>query len=106
MFLPRRFSRNAYDEGMDENLGTNIMITADASFQTLKMVNINLDAKGMDGLHGFSSFAFVPGTGDQHAVALRSVEENCTGDDDEVCHQRSYVIVFDTDTGEVLMQER
>ena len=59
----------------------------------------------MDGLRGFSSFAFVPGTDDRHALAIRSVEENCTGEMD-VCKQRSYFLVFDVKTGEVLSEEK
>ena len=55
--------------------------------------------------HGFSSFAFVPGTKDRHALALRSVEEDCAGDDLDVCKQRSYFVIFDVLTGEVLMDE-
>jgi len=106
MFLPRRLSTTAYDEVEDERKGSNVLITADASFRNVKVVDIKLDQDGMDGLHGFSSFAFVPGSGDRHAAALRSVEDTCTGDDDEVCKQRSFIVVFDTVTGEVLMQEK
>merc|ERR1711907_87837 len=67
------------------------------------IVEVNMASK--DGLHGFSSFAFVPGTKDRHVLALRSVEEDCAGDDLDVCKQRSYVVIFDVTTGEVLMDE-
>ncbi|GMH83505.1 hypothetical protein TrVE_jg5559 [Triparma verrucosa] len=107
MFLPRRVSKVAYDDVLDEKKGSNLLIVADDQFRDIKVVTIKLDLAALsDGLHGFSSFAFVPNTGDKHAIATRSVEENCTGDDDDVCHQRSYVTVFDTVTGEVLMQEQ
>jgi len=107
MFLPRRVSKVTYDDVIDEKKGSNLLIVADDQFREIKVVTIKLNRDALsDGLHGFSSFAFVPNTGDKHAIAMRSVEENCTGDDDEVCKQRSYCIVFDTVTGEVLMQEQ
>jgi len=68
------------------------------------VVEIKMKASDMDPLHGFSSFAFVRGTNDQHAMAVRSVEEDCTGADED-CKQRSYIMVFDVLTGDVLMDE-
>ena len=107
LFLPRRLSKIAYDDVEDEKRGANVLITADAKFENMKKVEIQLGAGAMmdDGLHGFSTFALIPGTQDRHALAIRSVEENCTSDDDDVCHQRSYVLVFDTLTGDVLLEE-
>mmetsp|Transcript_13538 Transcript_13538/g.26881 ORF Transcript_13538/g.26881 Transcript_13538/m.26881 type:complete len:405 (+) Transcript_13538:455-1669(+) len=107
MFLPRRVSKEQYDDVTDERKGSNIIIVADDSFRNIEVITIKLSRDATeDGLHGFSSFAFVPGTGDRHAIAMRSVEEDCTGDDDEVCKQRSYACVFDTVTGDVLMHEQ
>lgn len=89
MFLPRRVSKVTYDDVIDEKKGSNLLIVADDQFREIKVVTIKLNRDALsDGLHGFSSFAFVPNTGDKHAIAMRSVEENCTGDDDEVCKQR------------------
>ena len=75
----------------------------DEAFTKSELVTVKMASK--DGLHGFSSFAFIPGTGDEHVLALRSVEEDCAGDDLDVCKQRSYFVIFDVTTGEVLMDE-
>jgi len=103
VFMPRRISKTKYDEVLDESSGSNKVIIVDESFTNAKIVEVNMASK--DGLHGFSSFAFVPGTDDRHAIALRSVEEDCTGDDLSVCKQRSYIVIFDIITGDVLMDE-
>ncbi|CAB9496525.1 Soluble calcium-activated nucleotidase 1 [Seminavis robusta] len=103
VFLPRRISSEAYDENKDEKNGSNKLVLVSEDFSSAKVVEINMADK--DGLHGFSSFAFVPNTKDRHALALRSVEEDCVGGDDQVCKQRSYIVVFDVMTGEVLLDE-
>ena len=103
VFMPRRVSKEVYDDVLDEKRGSNKVVIVDESFTTAKIVEVQMASK--DGLHGFSSFAFVPGTDDRHAMALRSVEEDCAGDDLDVCKQRSYIVIFDVMTGEVLMDE-
>jgi soluble calcium-activated nucleotidase 1 len=75
----------------------------DEHFTDAQVVTIKM--KKVDPLHGFSTVAFVPGTNDRHALAIRSVEEDCVGGEESVCKQRSYFIVFDVLTGEVLMDE-
>lgn len=101
VFLPRRISDQQYDENEDERKGGTKAVLVNDSFTKADVVEIALEK---DPLRGFSSFAFVPGTQDHHAIAIRSVEENCTGDLD-VCKQRSYFVVFDVTTGEVLSDE-
>lgn len=91
-----------YDDVKDEKRGSNKVVIVDEGFTNAEVVEVKMDSK--DGLHGFSSFAFVPGTNDRHAIALRSVEEDCAKDLAE-CKQRSYIVVFDIITGEVLMDE-
>jgi len=103
VFMPRRVSKEKYDDEKDEKRGSNKVVIVDESFTNAKIVEVKMASK--DGLHGFSSFAFVPGTNDRHAIALRSVEEDCAGDDLDVCKQRSYIVIFDIMTGEVLMDE-
>jgi soluble calcium-activated nucleotidase 1 len=103
VFLPRRISTDAYDEVKDERMGSNKLVLFDNDFTSPQVIEIPMADK--DGLHGFSSFAFVPNTGDRHALALRSVEENCVGFDENQCKQRTYFVVFDVLTGEVLMDE-
>jgi soluble calcium-activated nucleotidase 1 len=103
VFLPRRVSSEAYDEVKDERKGSNKVVLVDENFTSAKVVDI--DMKDHDPLHGFSTFAFVPNTNDQHALAIRSVEEDCVGGDESLCKQRTYFMVFDVTTGEVLMDE-
>jgi len=103
VFMPRRISKKDYDDVLDEKRGSNKVVIVDESFTSAEIVEVKMASK--DGLHGFSSFAFIPGTNDQHAIALRSVEEDCAGDDLDVCKQRSYIVIFDVLTGEVLMDE-
>jgi len=103
VFMPRRISTEAYNDVLDEKRGSNKLVIVDESFKNFEVVEVNMANK--DGLHGFSSFAFVPGTKDRHAIALRSVEDECAGDDLDVCKQRSYIVIFDVLTGEVLMDE-
>jgi soluble calcium-activated nucleotidase 1 len=104
VFAPRRISTEPYDDVKDEKRGSNKLVIVDENFTSAEIVEVKM--KDKDGLHGFSSFAFVPGTKDRHAIALRSVEEDCAGDDLDVCKQRSYIVIFDVLTGEVLMDEQ
>jgi soluble calcium-activated nucleotidase 1 len=103
VFAPRRISQEPYNDVLDEKRGSNKILLIDENFTKADIVEVKMASK--DGLHGFSSFAFVPGTNDKHAIALRSVEEDCAGDDLDVCKQRSYIVIFDVLTGEVLMDE-
>lgn len=103
IFIPRRVSTTKYDENEDERRGSNKLVLVDEKFTKAEVVNINFGM--IDPLHGFSTFAFVPGTKDRHALAIRSVEEDCVGGDESMCKQRSYFVVFDVLTGEVLMDE-
>ena len=104
VFAPRRISKDKYDDVLDERRGSNKVVLVDEDFTQADIVEVQMAST--DGLHGFSSFAFVPGTKDRHVLALRSVEDNCTGDDLDVCKQRSYFVIFDVVTGEVLMDEK
>lgn len=103
LFLPRRVSGEMYDENADEMKGSNQLAIVDEHFTKVSVVEIKFDA--MDPLRGFSTFAFIPGTKDRHALAIRSVEEDCVGGDESLCKQRSYFSVFDVLTGQVFMHE-
>jgi len=104
VFLPRRVSHEMYEENEDERKGSNLIVLVDENFKHSEVVAIEM--KHLDPLHGFSTFAFVPGTKDEHAIAIRSVEEDCVDATPESpCKQRSYIIVFETKTGKVLMDE-
>jgi len=104
IFLPRRVSSKEYDDVQDEHRGSNKLVLVDESFATTPKV-ITIHMARFDSLHGFSSIAFVPGTKDRHALAIRTVEENCVGGDEDLCKQESYFMVFDVLSGEVLMEE-
>ena len=103
VFAPRRISTEAYDDEKDEKRGSNRIVLVNEDFTSAETVTVEM--KSTDGLHGFSSLAFIPGTKDRHALALRSVEEDCAGDDLNVCKQRAYAVVFDVVTGKVLLDE-
>lgn len=102
VFLPRRISAEAYEEVKDEKNGGNKLVLVDPLFSNPQVVTITGMAN--DPLRGFSSFAFVPGSKDQHLMAIRSVEEDCTGPD-ELCKQRSYFVVIEAMTGKVISNE-
>uniref|UniRef100_A0A1A9X0H4 Apyrase n=1 Tax=Glossina brevipalpis TaxID=37001 RepID=A0A1A9X0H4_9MUSC len=73
-FLPRRCSKERYNETRDEYMGCNLLITADDNFT--KVETIPLDASNTQPTHGVSSFKFIPFTDDRIIVALRSQELN------------------------------
>ena len=104
MFLPRRISSEPYDEVADERRGSNKLLWVDDNFQSSQLIEVKMKVK--DPLRGFSSAAFIPNTNDKHVLALRSVEDNCVGGEEDVCSQRTYALVFDSLSGEVLMDEQ
>lgn len=70
-FLPRRCSKERYNETRDEVMGCNVLIEADEQFHIVHTVRVG------DLTHptrGFSSFKFVPGTEDRTIVALKTEE--------------------------------
>jgi len=105
IFIPRRVSSDTYDDVKDEKKGTNKVVLVNEDFTEGEVVDIKLKPTDMDPLHGFSTAAFVPNSNERHVIAVRSVEEDCAGPDESLCKQRSYVVVFDVVTGEVLMDE-
>jgi len=102
IFIPRRVSSEMYDDVKDERKGTNKVLLVNEKFTESKLVEINME---VDPLHGFSTAAFVPNTDERHIMAIRSVEEDCVGGDPEMCKQRSYLMIFDVLSGEVLLDE-
>ncbi|KAJ6617882.1 Soluble calcium-activated nucleotidase 1 [Pseudolycoriella hygida] len=71
-FLPRRCSKNAYNETLDEMMGCNALISAEENFTKIKVVLLQDFKPSL----GFSSFKFVPGTDDSVIVALQTEELN------------------------------
>lgn len=93
-FLPRRCSKDRYNETRDEHMGCNYLITADESFHSIKP--IELKRANVPPTHGFSSFKFLPTSGDQVIVALSTEELNGK--------TSSFISAFNVD-GEMLMPE-
>lgn len=71
-FLPRRLSRESYDENADERRATNILISCNEKFSQIQIRYI----QPLNPTHGYSSFKFVPGTQDTVIIALKSEEDN------------------------------
>jgi len=103
IFIPRRISSQQYDEVKDEKMGSNKLVIVNDAFTSATVVDIKFAQ--VDPLHGFSTFAFVPGSKDRHVLAIRTVEEDCVGGEEDKCKQRTYFCVFDVITGDVLMDE-
>jgi len=103
IFIPRRISSETYDEVKDEKMGSNKLVLVNDAFTEASIVDIKFAQ--VDPLHGFSTFAFVPGTKDRHVLAIRTVEEDCVGGEEDKCKQRTYFCIFDAMTGDVLMDE-
>ena len=94
VILPRRVSKEAYDENEDERRGSNTVLLASEDFSKIEVRHIT----PLTPTRGFSDFKFLPGSKDQVIVALKS-EEN-----EEKQTQNSYITVFNLD-GKVLMEE-
>ena len=92
-FLPRRASKETYEEKADESRGTNLLFTADEHFQDVQVKTIGT----VNPTHGFSSFKFIPGTADNVIVALKSQE-----DGGKIA---SYILAFNID-GSIILPEK
>jgi soluble calcium-activated nucleotidase 1 len=92
-FLPRRHSTLPYNDEQDETRGSNYMITADESFQQIKVQRISR----LDTSRGFSSCAFIPGR-ETHLIILKSQEVKDT--------ISSFLGVVDVESGRILMEEQ
>ncbi|XP_055329360.1 soluble calcium-activated nucleotidase 1-like [Paramacrobiotus metropolitanus] len=92
VFLPRRVSKDKYDEKLDEHMGANHMLVAEENFSAIDDILVG----EVSPTHGFSSFKFLPDSGDNIIVALKSEE-----DDGNIS---SYIMAFDL-TGKILLPE-
>jgi soluble calcium-activated nucleotidase 1 len=91
-FLPRRASKESYDEKLDERRATNLMITADENFEKVSYKTIGT----INPVRGYSSFKFVPNTNGKFIIALKSEEDSG--------ETRTYVTVFNTN-GYILVKD-
>lgn len=92
-FLPRRASKERYDEKLDEQRATNLMISTDENFENVSYKSIGTIVP----IRGYSSFKFVPGTNQRLIIALKSEEDNGS--------TRTYVTLFDI-SGLILVQDK
>ncbi|KAA8582591.1 hypothetical protein FQN60_006262 [Etheostoma spectabile] len=70
-FLPRRASKERYEETADERRGTNLVLSCSPDFKDIIVSRVG----PLNRTHGFSSFKFVPNTDDQIILALKSEED-------------------------------
>lgn len=70
-FLPRRASKERYEETADERRGTNLVLSCSPDFRDIIVSRVG----ALNPTHGFSSFKFVPNTDDQIILALKSEED-------------------------------
>lgn len=92
-FLPRRACKDAYDEKLDEQRATNLMISADENFETVTYQPIG----SIIPVRGYSSFKFVPNTNERLIIALKSEEDSG--------QTRTYVTLFDK-SGFILIKDK
>ncbi|XP_031828756.1 soluble calcium-activated nucleotidase 1 isoform X2 [Nomia melanderi] len=69
-FLPRRCSKNRYNETTDETMSCNVLLTADENFVDIKVTKVG----NLIPIRGFSAFKFLPGSQDTIIVALKTEE--------------------------------
>ncbi|XP_041719702.2 soluble calcium-activated nucleotidase 1-like isoform X1 [Coregonus clupeaformis] len=91
-FLPRRASKERYDETADERRATNLVLSCSRDFEDVTVNRVGPH----NPTHGFSSFKFVPNTDDQIVVALKSEED--------AGKIASYIMAFTLD-GQILLPE-
>ncbi|XP_062264968.1 soluble calcium-activated nucleotidase 1 isoform X1 [Platichthys flesus] len=91
-FLPRRASTDRYEEAADERRATNLVLSCSPDFKDIVMARVG----PLNPTHGFSSFKFVPNTGDKIILALKS---------EEVAEKvATYIMAFTVD-GHILLPE-
>ncbi|XP_029513635.1 soluble calcium-activated nucleotidase 1 isoform X2 [Oncorhynchus nerka] len=91
-FLPRRASKERYDETADERRAANLVLSCSPDFKDVTVNRVG----PINPTHGFSSFKFVPNTDDQIMVALKSEED--------AGKIASYIMAFTLD-GQILLPE-
>ncbi|XP_073350358.1 soluble calcium-activated nucleotidase 1 isoform X1 [Pagrus major] len=91
-FLPRRASKERYDETSDERRGTNLALSCSPDFKDIIVSRVG----PLNPTHGFSSFKFVPNTDDQIILALKSEED--------AGNIATYIMAFTLD-GRILLPE-
>ncbi|XP_043686833.1 soluble calcium-activated nucleotidase 1 [Vespula pensylvanica] len=91
-FLPRRCSKERYNETKDETMSCNVLLTADENFVDIKVKEIG----ELIPVRGFSSFKFLPGSEDTIIIALKTEEYQGK--------TATYIMAFSID-GTIIMPE-
>eukprot|EP01098_Paradermamoeba_levis_P008514 TRINITY_DN3529_c0_g3_i1.p1 TRINITY_DN3529_c0_g3~~TRINITY_DN3529_c0_g3_i1.p1 ORF type:complete len:401 (-),score=128.82 TRINITY_DN3529_c0_g3_i1:89-1111(-) len=90
-FLPRKMSKEGYDEQLDEKRGSNLLLSLDENFSDFQMQEIG----PFHMTHGFSSFKFLPFRDEIVGIKTEEVGERVA----------TYIVVFDIH-GKILMEEK
>ncbi|XP_066585218.1 soluble calcium-activated nucleotidase 1 [Prorops nasuta] len=69
-FLPRRCSKERYNETKDETMSCNVLLRADENFVNIQVTEVGT----LVPIRGYSSFKFLPGSNDNIIVALKTEE--------------------------------
>lgn len=93
MFLPRRCSKETYNDKLDEHKGCNLLIKADSDFRNIEVVKVG----ELKPTLGYSSFKFIPNTNDHVIVALKTEEVDGK--------TATYITVFRID-GKILLPDQ
>ncbi|XP_017141816.1 soluble calcium-activated nucleotidase 1 [Drosophila miranda] len=94
-FLPRRCSKEKYNETKDEYMGCNVLVSADENFNSIETIRLNPENTAPT--HGFSSFKFLPGTDDSIIIAIKSEELNGK--------TSTFITAFDVVSGKTILPE-
>ena len=70
-FLPRRASKEPYDEVLDENRCGNILIRSDDKFNDITVNTVG----ELNRSRGYSAFRFIPNTKDNFIIATKTEED-------------------------------
>ena len=70
-FLPRRASKEPYDEVLDENRCGNILIRSDDKFNDITVTMVG----ELNRSRGYSAFRFIPNTKDKFIIATKTEED-------------------------------
>ncbi|KAL0485121.1 soluble calcium-activated nucleotidase [Acrasis kona] len=92
-YLPRRVSFKAYDQLLDEERGSNWIISADENFEHIRLNKIGV----VTPTRGFSTMKFIPGRPNE-IIAIKSEEIKAKD------LNKSYLTVFSLD-GKILLPE-
>lgn len=91
-FLPRRCSKEQYNDSLDERRGCNVLLSADSNMYDVSVVEL----KNHINTRGFSSFKFLPTSEDQIVIALKT---------EEVSGKTATYITAFTIKGEILLED-